>query len=69
MVFVVGDKPENEPQEQELWTISKQLVEKVILQAVQQYSQERKHREKKTEAKRDLRLQVSNCSEQQERKK
>ncbi|XP_072324735.1 A-kinase anchor protein inhibitor 1 [Scyliorhinus torazame] len=69
MVFVVGGKPEDERQEEELWNISKQIVEKAVLQAVQQYSQERKQKEKKAKAKKDSFLQVSECSEQWKKKK
>ncbi|XP_069771799.1 A-kinase anchor protein inhibitor 1-like [Narcine bancroftii] len=68
MVFVVGDKPENELQEEELRITSKQIVEKVVLQAVQQYVQEERHKEK-TKAKQDSHLQSTEHADQQEKKK
>ncbi|XP_067835722.1 A-kinase anchor protein inhibitor 1 isoform X2 [Heptranchias perlo] len=69
MYTLEGDKPENEPQEEELWVVSKQIVEKAVLQAVQQYSQERKRKEKKAKAKKGSLLQASDCPEQREKKK
>uniref|UniRef100_A0A4W3JG42 A-kinase anchor protein 7 RI-RII subunit-binding domain-containing protein n=1 Tax=Callorhinchus milii TaxID=7868 RepID=A0A4W3JG42_CALMI len=39
--------PENDPQEEELQSVSKQIVDKVVRQAVHQYTQERKHKGKK----------------------
>ncbi|XP_063306527.1 A-kinase anchor protein inhibitor 1 [Pelobates fuscus] len=48
MVYAPGEKPGKEPEEVKLQNASKQIVEKVILQAVQQVSQEEEHGEKKS---------------------
>ncbi|XP_032876277.1 A-kinase anchor protein inhibitor 1 [Amblyraja radiata] len=62
-----GDKPENVLQEEELQITSKQIVEKAVLQAVQQYTQEKKQTEK-TKAKKGSPLKSSGYAEQQEKK-
>ncbi|XP_059835434.1 uncharacterized protein LOC132399251 isoform X1 [Hypanus sabinus] len=56
-----SDKPENESQEEELQITSKKIVEKVVLQAVQQYTLEKKQM-KKPEPKRVHNLQTSECA-------
>ncbi|XP_054983359.1 A-kinase anchor protein inhibitor 1 [Sorex araneus] len=40
MVFAPGEKPGNEPEEVKLQNASRQIVQKAILQAVQQVSRE-----------------------------
>uniref|UniRef100_A0A8D0GS88 A-kinase anchor inhibitor 1 n=1 Tax=Sphenodon punctatus TaxID=8508 RepID=A0A8D0GS88_SPHPU len=62
------EKSGNEQEEVKLQNASKQIVQTAILQAVQQVSQERKQKEKKTNSSMSLQIERGELTKKHEKK-